>query len=168
MIALMVQLGGIDSQAFLLGRVIPAIKEPTRPLRAAVEALRDFARIQFEGGGSPIRWAPLKPSTIKARQRGYGIYKRPHVGGLSDPLHWSGDLKLSAMGLGPKGITKVGVEDGLPANQALIGSLDKVLFYHVMGLVRGVPEREVYPAPEADDAATDAFEDRLGEVLEES
>lgn len=79
---------------------LKAVAARAKNVRPALQIVADLLQalaaeaVRTRGGVIGHRWAPLAPSTVKARQRGYGYYAQAPGAGVNSrtPLVWTGGM----------------------------------------------------------------------------
>lgn len=99
-VTLSIDITGIEGKVKEIGGIRKRLANPTPAWRASANLLEKHVRGVFSSqgvrGGS--LWRRLAPSTVKARTRGWGYYRRPAAfgaGPTSPILTWSGRLRKS-------------------------------------------------------------------------
>jgi hypothetical protein len=82
------------------GGIAERLQHPEPALNIVADLLEAHVALNFATAGARVGrpWAPLAPSTVRARTRRWGYYRRaPGAGALpgGPPLRWTGDLAAS-------------------------------------------------------------------------
>lgn len=106
----MVEIQGLDQVLARLQSVERTITDLTPAYREAIQNLRGHVVRNFDtaGAASGRRWRSLRQSTLRARRRGWGYYRRGGGGKGRAPLVWTGALLQDFAGYGPRHIERVG------------------------------------------------------------
>lgn len=103
------ELRGVTGVSKRLTRVTSALHSLPVAFRRAIKNLERHVVLTFDtkGAHSGRKWRSLRASTLEARRRGWGYYRRGGGGRSRSPLVWTGALLRDFIGRGPRHIERV-------------------------------------------------------------